>query len=202
MLQNMNPTSTTDITSESMAKEVNPTHNHKNPSNFKSQFNQDNLESSRKFNIIVFGLDECVCYVCSVVFVYYFMFCFCSQQSEGPTKREKTVNNARSMFIYLCVCRLPAPFRTVRFTNDSSKVTSLFNSLDCSVSYRSICDCVRLGKFSTDNTRPRPIKVTLNRSVDTHKILAKSSKCSKTVFIKPDRSLAQRKIEALLLKER
>ena len=66
----------------------------------------------------------------------------------------------------------------------------------------SVIDCVRLGKFSED--RCRPSLVTMNRPNDVVAILASRARLSQfpRVSIKPDLSVAERRVESILLRER
>jgi hypothetical protein len=66
-----------------------------------------------------------------------------------------------------------------------------------------ICDCSRIGKYSEQ--RARPLSVKFARTCDVAAVLSNRQKISKdhpNVFIKPFMSIAERKIESILLKER
>ena len=65
-----------------------------------------------------------------------------------------------------------------------------------------ILDCFRLGKFKSQQTRPRPILVKLQRSIDVSAILANRWSLSSPFLIKPDMSPDERTIESTLLGER
>lgn len=82
------------------------------------------------------------------------------------------------------------------------KVESVISSLQCSVSTQSVRDCYRLGKYSTQLPRPRPLLVTLNRVSDVRSVLLKRGSLSKPLVIKPDLSPDQRVCENTLLRER
>ena len=59
-----------------------------------------------------------------------------------------------------------------------------------------------LGKFKSNQSRPRPILVKLQRTIDATTILVNRTSLSSPIFIKPDMSPAEQKIESILLKER
>ena len=65
-----------------------------------------------------------------------------------------------------------------------------------------ICDTVRLGKYSTDLTRPRPVLVKFNSATYVSNLLNNKKQCPKGVTLKPDLPPEARKVESLLLKER
>ena len=67
---------------------------------------------------------------------------------------------------------------------------------------KSDLDCFRLGKFKPQLTRPRPILVKLQWTIDAAPILANHSQLSSPLLIKPDLSPAEREIESILLKVR
>ena len=86
--------------------------------------------------------------------------------------------------------------------NDLKALLQTFDSIDVHVNSGGILDCFRLGKFKSQQTRPRPILVKLQRIIDANAILANKAALSPPIFIKPDMSLAERAKESLLLKER
>ena len=110
----------------------------------------------RKFNIVLYGVDEC---------------------PQGTT-------------------------RAGRFESDLSQAVSVLSTIDSTIQPQSIRDCYRLGKFSTQNKRPRPILLKLIRISDMTKILSNKGSLPKPFLIKPDMSPEQRLIESVLLKER
>ena len=89
-----------------------------------------------------------------------------------------------------------------RFESDLSSVVSVLSTIDSNIQPQSIKDCYRLGKFSLQVTRPRPILVKLIRISDVSKILSKKNLLSRPYLIKPDMSWEQRLVESVLLKER
>ena len=66
----------------------------------------------------------------------------------------------------------------------------------------SLRDCVRLGKFNSSNTRPRPLLVKLTRIPDVDSVLYNRSNITEGILVKPDMSRDERHKESILLKER
>ena len=98
-------------------------------------------------------------------------------------------------------CR-PGLFRSARLESDISSVVSVFSALDSSIQSHSVRDCFRLGKFSPDATRPRPILAKFVRVADVSKIFSKKSQLSTPFFIKPDLSRFERFLQSILMQER
>ena len=91
--------------------------------------------------------------------------------------------------------------RHLRLSRDHSSAGSILSSVDESVSCDSFRDCFRLGKFHPDHSRPLLVK--LVRSHDVALVLKNRKRIvSSHVYIKPDLSPQQCKVESLLLKER
>ena len=87
-------------------------------------------------------------------------------------------------------------------TSDLHRGTSILSNVDDSVADDSISDCFRVGKYSESACYPRPILVRMSRTRDVLSVLSKRGTVTKPYVIKPDMSAADRKAEALLLKER
>ena len=92
--------------------------------------------------------------------------------------------------------------RVARSKLDLEKVLPILNTIDTSIGDTSINDIHRLGKFSADNNRPRPILVKFLRTLDASTVLFNRSKTKKPIQIKPDMTPEERKIESILLHER
>ena len=92
--------------------------------------------------------------------------------------------------------------RLARYESDLNSVVSMLSSIDPSFQSRSIRDCFRLGKFSPNASRPRPLLVKFFRVADVSNILSKKRALLKPFSLKPDMSYEQRVIEYNLLKER
>lgn len=92
--------------------------------------------------------------------------------------------------------------RPARFESDLSSAVDIFSALDSSIQPQSIKDCYRLGKFSRDAARPRPIMVKFVRIADVTKIFSRRRSLSPPFSIKPDMSRAQRLRESILMQER
>ena len=91
-----------------------------------------------------------------------------------------------------------------RVSNDVKQVSTTIQSICPDVSEQSICDCIRLGKYSSERTRP--VLVKLSRACDVHSILSSRHKLahseSNNVSIKPFMTKSERETESTLLKER
>ena len=92
--------------------------------------------------------------------------------------------------------------RAYRQNEDLKKVISVLSPLDSSINHQSIKDLFRLGKFNANQMKPRPIMVKLIRSADVTSILSKVGQLSYPYFIKPDRSLEERRKERFLMEVR
>ena len=96
----------------------------------------------------------------------------------------------------------PGTARLTRIKSDTTEVSKLFSSLDSQVTFTSIRDCFRLGKFVTNSKRPRPLLVKLNRSADVMSLLSLKTSLPDSIVFKPDLSPQEQAINSLLLKER
>ena len=86
---------------------------------------------------------------------------------------------------------------------DMDKVVSALSKVDNSIGPQSIKDVYRLGRFSIDNKKPRPLLVKFIRAADATSVLSKrGSLRNSTLSIKPDMLPTERKCESILLKER
>ena len=92
--------------------------------------------------------------------------------------------------------------RPARLESHLSSAVDIFSALDSSIQPQSIKDCFRLGKFSQDAPRPRPIPVKFVRITDVNRIFAKKNGLSSPFSVKPDMSRAQRLLESVLMQER
>ena len=91
--------------------------------------------------------------------------------------------------------------RKSRLLSDLKDVSTLFQKSSPPTPTSSIVDCRRLGKFSTDHPKPRPILVRFNSLSVVVEILRKRSVFTPYV-VKPDLSPDMRRAENLLLKQR
>ncbi len=94
-----------------------------------------------------------------------------------------------------------------RDRQDLDSVVEVVNVLDSSLTKDSVCDCFRLGKYSQENSRSRPLLIKLACTRNVTSILANRSNLSgnekyNNISVKPDMSKKQRQVENLLLKER
>jgi len=88
-----------------------------------------------------------------------------------------------------------------RVQKDIKAVLEILNSNKVQINPDYITDCFRLGKFKTNQPRPRPVLIKLKRIMDASAILANKKSLSSSLAIKPDMSPEERKIESALLKE-
>jgi len=98
-----------------------------------------------------------------------------------------------------------SPSNTPRFARSKlnlGKVLPILNIIDTSIGESSISDIHRLGKFSAENSRPRPLLVKFLRALDASTVLFNRSKIKNPILIKPDLIPEERKIESILLHER
>ena len=91
--------------------------------------------------------------------------------------------------------------RSERLSHDLEQVTSVVSAGEHSINPLSIRDLLRLGKFQEQSSKPRPLLVKINRTIDVSLLLSKGS-LPKELRIKPDMPAEERQMESLLLKER
>ena len=91
----------------------------------------------------------------------------------------------------------------IRLNNDYGEVNSVLQRLDPS-SHIQPCvrDCRRIGKYDVSKPRPRPIRVTLNSTMEVANVLSKCRSLTPPIIIKADLTPTERKNESILLKER
>ena len=92
--------------------------------------------------------------------------------------------------------------RQDRLRKDVDSVLSALKDLDSPIDANSIKDCYRLGKYSPQAGKPRPVLVKFLRYTDASNVLGNKTKLSPLVFVKPDLTAEERAMESLLLKER
>ena len=90
--------------------------------------------------------------------------------------------------------------RSARLDEDLKKAIFVLSKADQSIDSNTIKDIYRLGRYTAENRKPRPLLVKFIRVADVARVLSKRG--SLPVIIKPDMSPHERKIESLLLKER
>ena len=123
-----------------------------------------------------------------------------SQRQNGGNNNDRKYN----VVVYgITECPKGTP-RLNRFEEDLNKAMSAFSYLDLSIDPKSIKDIYHLGKFSTENKKPRPLLVKFIHVSDASAVLSsKGPQGQKHHFvIKPDMLPNERRSESLLLKER
>ena len=128
-------------------------------------------------------------------------------QSESTTNKVGKVNDHSQgdrkfdVIIYgTKECDKGTP-RHERLKHNVEKVTQIVTEGENSINPLSIRDLFRLGKYH-ESSKPRPILVKLNRTIDVSLLLSKAKSLPKDIRIKPDMTHEERLIESLLLKER
>ena len=109
-----------------------------------------------------------------------------------------TPDRKSHVVVYGVAENLPKTLASIRMQNDLKALLQIFDSIDVHINSSDILDCFRL---ESQQTRPRPILVKLQRIIDANAILANKATLSPPISIKPDMSLAERAKESLLLKE-
>ena len=89
-------------------------------------------------------------------------------------------------------CKKGTP-KYMQLSTDLTAVTNTFTTLDTNIGDYSIRDCYRLGKYSMNTRRPRPILVKFNRVSDVSQILYKRSNLPPLIIIKADLTPEQRR---------
>ena len=91
-----------------------------------------------------------------------------------------------------------------RLISDIDSVCQTAQSIVPSFDTRHVNDCIRLGKYSSDSSRSRPLLLKLNCASVAAELLKNRSKLptDSNVFFKPHLSPSERHSESLLLKER
>ncbi len=122
--------------------------------------------------------------------------------SPNPTKPRYVPDKKFNVILYGVNECPPGTDRLTRLSSDLNNVVAVFSTLDSDIQRHSIKECYRLGKFDPQQEKPRPILARFIQMADVVSILSKRGSLSKPHFVKPDMSLQQRKIEAILLKQR
>ena len=106
------------------------------------------------------------------------------------------------LFCMVSMNALQKTSRHKRQQNDVKAILETLSSIKVQINPDHIIDCFRLGKFKQNQSRPRPILIKLQRTMDVNTILANKSSLPSPLIIKPDMSPQERAIESVLLKER
>ena len=93
--------------------------------------------------------------------------------------------------------------KSTRLEDDLKKAVSVISGVNQSINSHSIKDIFRLGRFSAEKGKPRPLLVKFIRATDATSVLSRrGSPQGSPVVIKPDMSPTERKCESMLLRER
>ena len=127
-----------------------------------------------------------------------------ASNSANVERKANAVDKRFNIVIYgLVECPKGSP-RHVRLSHDTDLACKTIKSVCPDLSDYAVCDCVRIGKYS--DQRSRPLIVRFARSCDAVNVLSNRHRLSKVdcpnVSLKPFMSIAERKTESILLKER
>lgn len=96
----------------------------------------------------------------------------------------------------------PDTRRPDRIKYDMTNCLNIITKLNPEINSQSIRDCLRLGKYKQSTSRPRPVLLKLNRSLDVTGVLSNRDQAPNGVVIKPDLTPQERQRNSLLLGER
>ena len=130
-----------------------------------------------------------------------------SHQSLNLKNDQGPFNNAERKFnviIYGLPESQKGTAKYERTISDSNSASLAIQSICPEISQQSVRDCSRLGKYSQDHHRPRPVLVRLTRTCEVASILSNRRKLVSTpdISIKPHMSFKEKQIESILLRER
>ena len=83
--------------------------------------------------------------------------------------------------------------------SDLASCLTVVSKLNADINTHSVRDCLRLGNYKKESSRPRPILLKLNRSFDVSNVLANRAETPQGITIKPDQTKEERQRESLLL---
>ena len=86
-----------------------------------------------------------------------------------------------------------------RQKSDLASCLTVVSKLNADINTHSIRDCLRLGNYKKESSRPRPILLKLNRSFDVSNVLANRAETPQGITVKPDQTKEERQRESLLL---
>ena len=125
------------------------------------------------------------------------------QQTINKTSATPAARDRKCNIILYGLQECPkGTIRSVRTKQEVEKVMEIFASIDKDVGPQSIRDCFRLGKYKEPNSRPRPVLVKMNRSIDVINLLAVHRNPPDHLTIKPDLSPEERELDSILMKVR
>lgn len=123
-------------------------------------------------------------------------------QTVNPPKAPQMVSDKRfNVVVYGIEESPPNTSKETRQNQDLENLLSVLSNIDPSLNSSCIQDFFRLGKFSTSNSRPRPLLVKFLRIFEANLVLSKRTSVE-SVVIKPDLPFEERAINAAFLKER
>ena len=125
--------------------------------------------------------------------------------SANKFSSSKPVQERKFYVVVFGIQELPGgSSRFAREKHDFSKLSQIFSDLENNSDHSSsIRDCHRLGRYVKGESSCRPLLVTLNSTRDVRSILQSYNNSSDTsITIKADLSTLERKVNAILLKER
>lgn len=90
----------------------------------------------------------------------------------------------------------------LRTQNDLKNLLAVLSELNTTIDSTAIKDLFRLGKYKSDNPKPRPLLVKFLRVTDVTNILKVKSQLKSPVYVKPDLTPEEQTKQSILLKER
>ena len=88
------------------------------------------------------------------------------------------------------------------FKHDLDNVVDVLHTVDTEFQKQNVRDCLRLGKFKENASRPRSILIKFSCSIDAMSILSNRNSLPNGITLKPDMNREEREADFLLLKER
>lgn len=125
-----------------------------------------------------------------------------SAPAVGGAGRHSSSDRKSNLIIFGIEESVKGTLRHVRSRYDIENAGDILSSVDSNVTASSISDCIRLGKYKEERTRPLLVK--LLRTSDAQAILANRRQLASRpgINVKPDLTAEQRKSESILLRER
>ena len=124
--------------------------------------------------------------------------------NQSTSRNFTPVNHSRqynAVFYGLSECNM-GTHHLERVKLDLDKVAEVCASIDCNIPKNAIRDCIRLGKYVPNSSRPKPILVKFNSTIHVASLFSRKGSCPSGISIKHDLSPTERQIESTLLKER
>ena len=86
------------------------------------------------------------------------------------------------------------------FKHDLDSVVDVHHTVDNEFQKQNVRDCLRLGKFKENASRPQSILIKFHCSIDAMSILSNRNSLPNGIILKPDMNREERDADSLLLK--